>query len=107
MARAEEESMRANPVVLAIMLLSGSFSLPNDPLAHAMSSPRAVAAAQSELNSASSIAGVSITRQIWVRQGGLLVAEITFFNKDEFSVRDVIVTCDFFDPPDLFIGRRG
>src|SRR5215831_1694328 len=89
--------MRTNPLVLAIMLISGLFSLP---------SPRAVAVAQSELDSAST-PGLSITRQSWVREGGLLVAEITFFNKNEFSVYDVLVACDFFDPPDLLIGRRG
>jgi hypothetical protein len=72
-----------------------------------MLSPTAVAAAQSELDSTSSIEGLSITRQSWVREGGLLVAEITFFNKNELSVHDAIVACDFFDRPDLFIGRRG
>ena len=89
--------MRAKPIVLAIMLVSGLFSRP---------SLRAVAVAQSELDSAST-PGLSITRQSWVREGGLLVAEITFFNKNEFSIRDVIVACDFFDPPDSLIGRRG
>jgi hypothetical protein len=62
--------MRANPTVLAIMLLSGWFSLPNDLSAPATSSPRAVAVAQSELDSAALIAGLSVTRQSWVREGG-------------------------------------
>jgi hypothetical protein len=87
------------------MLVSGSFSLPND--LSATLSPPAVVVAQSELDSASLIRGLSISRQSWPREGGFLVAEITFFNKNEFSVHDVIIACDFFDPPDLFIGRRG
>ena len=99
--------MRANPIVLAIMLVSGSFSLPNDLSAGATLSPPAVVVAQSKLDSASLIEGLSISRQSWLREGGFLVAEITFFNKNEFSVHDVIIACDFFDPPDLFIGRRG
>ena len=99
--------MRANPIVLAIMLVSGSFSLPNDLSAGATLSPPAVVVAQSKLDSASLIEGLSISRQSWLREGGFLVAEITFFNKNEFSVHDVIIACDFFAPPDLFIGRRG
>ena len=99
--------MRANPIVLAIMLVSGSFSLPNDLSAGATLSPPAVVVAQSKLDSASLIEGLSISRQSWLREGGFLVAEITFFNKNDFSVHDVIIACDFFDPPDLFIGRRG
>jgi len=99
--------MRANPIVLAIMLVSGSFSLPNDLSARATLSPPAVVVARSKLDSASLIEGLSISRQSWLREGGFLVAEITFFNKNDFSVHDVIVACDFFDPPDLFIGRRG
>jgi hypothetical protein len=62
--------------------------------------------AQSGLDSASLTEGLSITRQSWVREGGV-IAEVTFFNKNEFSVHDVIIACDFFDPPDLLIGRRG
>ena len=99
--------MRANPIVLAIMLVSGSFSLPNDLSAGATLSPPAVVVAQSKLDSASLIEGLSISRQSWLREGGFLVAEITFFNKNEFSVHDVIIACDFFDPPHLYIGRRG
>ena len=99
--------MRANPIVLAIMLVSGSFSLPNDLSAGATLSPPAVVVGRSKVDSASLIEGLSISRQSWLREGGFLVAEITFFNKNEFSVHDVIIACDFFDPPDLFIGRRG
>ena len=106
-AYAEEVSMRINPIVLAITLVSGSVSLSNDLTARATLSPTAGAVAESAPDSASSIEGLSIARQTWVREGGLLVAEITFFNKNEFSVLDAIVACDFFDPPDLFIGRRG
>jgi len=99
--------MRANPIVLAVMLVSGWFSLPNALSARATSSPKAVAVAQSGLDSASLTEGLSITRQSWVREGGVLIAEVTFFNKNGFSVHDVIIACDFFDPPDLLIGRRG
>jgi hypothetical protein len=90
-----------------MMLVSGSFSLPHDLPARAALLPTAGVVAQSELDSTSSNQSLSISRQSWLRDGGFLVAEITFFNKNEFSVQDVIVACDFFDPPDLFIGRRG
>ena len=97
--------MRANLMVLAIMLVS--VSLPNDPLAGATRSPTAVAAVQSELHSTSSIEGLSISKQKWLREGGFLIAEITFSNENEFPVHGVIIGCDFFDPPHLNIGRRG
>jgi hypothetical protein len=99
--------MRANLMVLAIMLVSGSLSLSHDLAARATRSPTAVAAAQSELDSVSSTEGLSISRQSWLREGGFLIAEITFTNKNEFPVQGVIIACDFFDPPQLYIGRRG
>ena len=55
--------MRANLMVPAIMLASGSLSLSQDLAARATWSPTAVAAAQSELHSVSSIEGLSISRQ--------------------------------------------
>jgi hypothetical protein len=94
-------------MVLAIMLVSGLFSLSHDLSARATRSATAVAAAQSELDSVFSIEGLSISRQSWLREGGFLIAEITFTNKKEFPVQGVIVACDFFDPPHLYIGRRG
>jgi hypothetical protein len=99
--------MHANLMVLAIMLVSGSLSLPNDPSAGATLSPAAVVVAQSEPDPTSSIEGLSISRQNWLREGGFLIAEITFANKNEFPVHGVIIGCDFFDPPHLNIGRRG
>ena len=53
------------------------------------------------------IEGLSISRQSWLREGGFLIAEITFTNKNEFPVQGVIIACDFFEPPHLYIGRRG
>jgi hypothetical protein len=99
--------MRANLMVLAIMLVSGSLSLSQDLAARATRSTTVVAAAQSELDSASSIDGLSISRQTWLREGGFLIAEITFTNKNEFPVQGVIIACEFFDPPHVYIGRRG
>ena len=98
--------MRANLVVLAMLLISGSLPLPNDLSARATSSPT-VAAAQSELDSAPPIEGLSISRQSWLREGGFLVAEITFTNENELPVHGVIIACDFFDSPHVYIGRRG
>jgi len=94
-------------MVLAIMLVSGSVSLSHDLAARTTRSPTAVAAAQSELDSVALIEGLSISRQSWLREGGFLIAEITFTNKNEFPVQGVIIACDFFDPPHLYIGRRG
>ena len=90
--------MRANLMVLAIMLVSGSLSLSQDLAARATRSPTAVAAAHSELHSVSSIEGLSISRQSWLREGGFLIAEITFTNKNEFPVQGVLIACDFFEP---------
>jgi hypothetical protein len=59
------------------------------------------------LDSAELIDGLSITRQNWRREGAFLIAELTFANKKQFPVNGVIVTCDFFDPPDLYVGSRG
>ena len=95
--------MRANLVVLAMLLISGLLSLPNDLSARAALS----SAAQSELDSATPIEGLSISRQSWFREGGFLIAEITFTNENEFPVHGVIIACDFFDPPHLYLGRRG
>jgi hypothetical protein len=66
-----------------------------------------VGAVQSELDSATPIEGLSISRQSWLREGGFLIAEITFTNENEFPVHGVIIACDFFDPPHLCLGRRG
>jgi hypothetical protein len=96
--------MRANLMVLIMMLISGLLSLPND---LSVRPTPTVAAAQSELDSPSPIEGLSISRQSWVREGGFLIAEITFANENEFPVQGVIIACDFFDPPRLYIGRRG
>jgi hypothetical protein len=99
--------MRANLIALAIMLVSGSLSLPNELSAGATLSSTAVAGGQSEFNSVSSSEGLSINRQSWLREGGFLIAEITFANGNKFPLHGVIVACDFFDPPRLYIGRRG
>ena len=90
--------MRANPVALAMILTSGLLSLPNDLPARDALSPVA-AAAQSELAPTTPIEGLSISRQSWLREGGFLIAEITFTNENEFPVHGVIIACDFFDPP--------
>ena len=87
--------MRANLMVLAIMLVSGSLSLSQDLAARATRSPTAVAAAQSELHSVSSIEGLSISRQSWLHEGGFLIAEITFTNKNEFPVQGLISHATF------------
>jgi hypothetical protein len=99
--------MRANLMVLAIVLVLGLLSLPDDLSAAATLSPPTVAVVRSELDSVSSIEGLSISRQNWLREGGFLIAEITFTNKNEFPVEGVIIACDFFDLPHLYIGRRG
>ena len=98
--------MRANPVVLAMILVSGSLSLPNNLSARAALSP-AAAAAQSGLAPTTPIEGLSISRQRWLREGGFLIVEITFTNENEFPVQGVIIACDFFDSPHVYIGRRG
>jgi hypothetical protein len=59
------------------------------------------------VDSAEPIDGLSIARQSWRRDGGFLIAEMTVANKTQFPVDGTIVICDFFDPPDLFLGRRG
>jgi hypothetical protein len=94
--------MRANLMALAIVLLSGSL-----PPSNGQARPAASPAEQSELDSASAIEGLSISRQTWLRDGGFLIAEITFNNDNEFPVHGVIIACDFFDPPHLYLGRRG
>ena len=99
--------MRPNPMVLAIMLAAGSFSPPDDLSARATSSLAVTTAAQSELDSISPIEGLSISRQNWLREGGFLIAEITFLNRNEFPIHGAIIACDFFDPPNLYIGKRG
>ena len=99
--------MHANLMVLAIMLVSGSLSPPNDLSPRATLSLTAIAAAQSGLDSASAIEGLSIIRQNWLREGGFLIAEVTLTNENEFPVDGVIISCDFFDPPHLYIGSRG
>ena len=98
--------MCPNLMVLA-MMLSGSLSPPDDLSARATLSFAAAAAAQSEFDSIAPIEGLSISRQNWLREGGFLIAEITFINKNEFPVHGAIIACDFFDPPNLYIGRRG
>jgi hypothetical protein len=99
--------MCPNLMPLAMMLLSGSLSPPDELSARGTLSLAAVAVAQSELDSIAPIDGLSISRQNWLREGGFLVAEITFINKNEFSVHGAIIACDFFDPPNLYLGRRG
>ena len=99
--------MCPNLMPLAMMLLSGSLSPPDELSARATLSLAAGAVAQSELDSIAPIDGLSISRQNWLREGGFLVAEITFINKNEFSVHGAIIACDFFDPPNLYLGRRG
>ena len=99
--------MCPNLMPLAMMLLSGSLSPPDELSARATLSLAAVAVAQSELDSIAPIDGLSISRQNGLREGGFLVAEITFINKNEFSVHGAIIACDFFDPPNLYLGRRG
>lgn len=59
------------------------------------------------LDSAKVIDGLSIARHSWRREGGFLIAEMTVANKTQFAVDGAIVMCDFFDPPNLFVGRRG
>jgi hypothetical protein len=51
--------------------------------------------------------GLSISRQSWLREGGFLIVEITFTNENEFPVQGVIIACDFFDPPHVYVERRG
>jgi len=98
--------MCPNLMVLA-MMLSGSLSPPDDLSARATLSFAAAAAAQSEFDSIAPIEGLSISRQNWLREGGFLIAEMTFINKNEFPVHGAIIACDFFDPPNSYIGRRG
>ena len=99
--------MWPNLMVLATMLGSGPLVPPNDLSARATLSFAAAAAAQPELDAVFPTEGLSISRQNWLREGGFLIAEITFINKNEFAVRGAIIACDFFDPPDMYIGRRG
>jgi hypothetical protein len=99
--------MRANLTVLATMLVSGLLSPACDSSSPIGLSLTAVAAAQSGVDSASRVDGVSIEQPNWRREGGFLIAEITFNNENEFPVDGVIVTCDFFDPPALRLESRG
>jgi len=99
--------MCPNLMTLAMMLVSGPLSPSTDLSARAMLSLAAAAVTQSELDSISPMEGLSISRQNWLREGGFLIAEITLINKNEFPVHGAIIACDFFDPPNLYIGRRG
>src|SRR5215472_15022385 len=71
---------------------------------HQLNGPRSC---DPRLDSAEPVDGLDVVRQSWRREGGFLIAEITVANKKQLPVNGAIVACDFFHPPDLFLGRRG
>jgi hypothetical protein len=50
---------------------------------------------------------VSLTSPRWERAGGLLVAELTLSNDNDYAVDNVIIACDFFDAAGKIVGTRG
>jgi hypothetical protein len=58
----------------------------------------------------SPVEGFGIISQIWHPQEehrGLAVAEITFENKNPFSIYEPTIACEFFKPSGELIGSRG
>jgi hypothetical protein len=50
---------------------------------------------------------LELSRPRWERAGGLLVAELTVRNGNEYPVHNVIIACDFFDASGNRVGTRG
>jgi len=49
----------------------------------------------------------SIVTQTWHRYPGLAVADITFENRNDFGVRNAVVSCEFLDPKGKVLATRG
>lgn len=54
-----------------------------------------------------SIDNVTIARPTWHHGGGLLYGEITVKNGNPYSLKNVIVSCDFFDEWGNNVGSKG
>lgn len=54
-----------------------------------------------------SIDNVTVARPTWHRGGGLLYGEITVRNRNPYSLKNVIVSCDFFDQWGNQIASKG
>jgi hypothetical protein len=52
------------------------------------------------------LANVTVARPTWHLGSGLLYGEITIHNRNPFSLKDVIVSCDFFDEWGNKIGTK-
>jgi hypothetical protein len=50
---------------------------------------------------------LSLGRPSWERASGLLVAELTVSNGNDYPVNNVIIACDFFDASGNPAGTRG
>jgi hypothetical protein len=50
---------------------------------------------------------LSVSPPRWERAGGLLVAELTVRNGNEYPVNNVIIACDFLDASGNRVGTRG
>jgi hypothetical protein len=48
----------------------------------------------------------SVVTQSWHRYPGLAVADITFENRNDFAVRNAVVTCEFFDLKGKLVAAR-
>jgi hypothetical protein len=70
----------------------------------------ATAAGMQGVCAQSPVEGFHIASQVWHSQElhrGLAVAEITFENKNPFSIYEPTIACEFFKPSGELIGSRG
>ncbi len=54
-----------------------------------------------------SVENVVVSRPTWHRGGGLLYGEVTIRNHNSYSLKNVIIGCDFFDEWGNQIGSKG
>jgi hypothetical protein len=53
------------------------------------------------------VENVSLSRPSWEEAAGLLVAELTLSNHNDYAVNNVIIACDFLDAAGNRLGTRG
>jgi hypothetical protein len=100
-----EDRMRANPIALSSILVSALLFAAEDASAGRLPlTGTAEARPRSEL--VPPAVGISVTRPNWRREGGFLVAEMTFKNINRSSVNGVIITCAFFGTGGLQLESR-
>jgi hypothetical protein len=84
----------------------GSWPL-EGPTPVAAQAPAPVPAESESPTSDKSIDNVTIARPSWHHGSGLLYGEITVKNRNPYSLKNVIVSCDFFDEWGNNIGSKG